>query len=252
MMVAMKRLGFFLCVVLAVTPLFAASQPKGVSFQSGNETVHGLLYLPSGPGPHPAIVVIHEWWGLVPWVKEQAAGLANQGYVALAVDLYRGKSTSDPEIAHELMRGLPEDRGVRDLVSAANYLKTLKTVDPHRLGAVGWCMGGGYAALLAVADPDLKAVAINYGALPTDPSSLAKIHAAILGNFGGLDHGITPQDVNDFASAMQSMGKQVNVKIYPDAGHGFENPINKGAYRAADASDAHERMRVFFHKYLQE
>jgi carboxymethylenebutenolidase len=247
----MKRLALLLSLLLAAPVVFAASQPKQVSFSSGNQTVHALLYTPSTPGRHPAIVVIHEWWGLVPWVKQQAADLADQGYVALAVDLYRGKTADNPETAHELMRGLPQDRGVRDLVSAANYLKTLKSVDPSRMGAVGWCMGGGFAAQLAIADPDLRAVAINYGSLPTDPAALKQIHAAILGNFGALDQGITPQDVHEFASAMQSLGKPVDLKIYPDAGHAFENRNNKGGYRPADAKDAQERMRTFFHKYLQ-
>jgi carboxymethylenebutenolidase len=248
----MKRLALLAALLIAVPPLFCATQPTPVSFPSGSETVHGLLYAPSTSGPHPAIVVIHEWWGLNDWIKEQAANFADQGYVTLAVDLYRGKTASDPETAHELMRGLPQDRGVRDLVAAANYLKGLKSVNAHRIGAVGWCMGGGFAAQFAVADPDLRAVAINYGSLPTDPAALKQIRAAILGNFGGLDKGITPQDVNDFASAMKSLGKPVNVKIYPDAGHAFENPTNQGGYRPADAKDAEERMKVFFHDNLQK
>jgi carboxymethylenebutenolidase len=251
-MVGMKRLALLFCLVFAAPWLFAASQPVQVHFASGSETVDGLLYLPGGRGPHPAIVVIHEWWGLNDWIKEEASGFADQGYVALAVDLYRGKVANDSETAHELMRGLPQDRGVRDLVSAANYLKGLKTVDPNRIGAVGWCMGGGYAAQFAVADPDLRAVAINYGSLPTDPAALKQIHAAVLGNFGALDQGITPQDVHDFADAMQSIGKPVNFKEYSDAGHAFENPNNKGGYRPADAQDAHERMLVFFRDHLQK
>ena len=247
----MKRLVVFCCLALAIPRLFAASQPTPVSFPSGNETVQGLLYSPSTPGPHPALIVIHEWWGLNDWIKQQASDFAAQGYVTLAVDLYRGKVATDPETAHELMRGLPQDRGVRDLVSAANYLKGLKNVDASRIGAVGWCMGGGFAAQFAVGDPDLRAVAINYGSLPTDPAALKQIHAAILGNFGALDQGITPEDVHDFAAAMQSLGKPVDVKIYPDAGHAFENPNNKGGYRPADANDAAQRMRVFFHDHLQ-
>jgi carboxymethylenebutenolidase len=252
MMDRMKRLALLFCVLFAVPQLFAASQPEQVSFLSGNETVQGLLYLPSAPGSHPAILVIHEWWGLVDWIKQQSADLADQGYVALAVDLYRGKTATDADTAHELMRGLPQDRGVRDLVAAANYLKGLKSVDPNRIGAVGWCMGGGFAAQLAVADPNLKAVAINYGALPTEPAALKQIHAAVLGNFGGLDQGITPQDVQDFAAAMRSLSNPVDVKIYPDAGHAFENPNNKTGYRPADAKDAQERMRVFFRDHLQK
>jgi carboxymethylenebutenolidase len=248
----MKRSALLFCFSLATHWLFAASQPEQVSFPSGNEIVHALLYSPPTPGPHPAVIVIHEWFGLNDWIKEQAADFGNQGYVALAVDLYRGKVATDPETAHELMRGLPQDRGVRDLVAAADYLKGLKSVDPHRIGAVGWCMGGGFAAQFAVADPDLRAVAINYGSLPTDPDALRRIHAAILGNFGGLDQGITPQDVHDFAAAMQSIGKPVDVKIYSDAGHQFENPNNKAAYRPADAQDAHQRMRTFFRDHLQK
>lgn len=251
-MLHLKHFVIFLALTLTAPVLFAAVHSQSVSFPSSGETVHGILYTPSAPGPHPALVVIHEWWGLVPWVKEQAQDLAGQGYVTLAVDLYRGKTADNPETAHELMRGLPQDRGVRDLVSAVNYLKTLKSVDPHRLGAVGWCMGGTYAALLAVNDPDLRAVAINYGALPTDTAALNKIHAAILGNFGGLDQGITPEDVHNFASAMKAIGKSADVKIYPNAGHAFENPENKRGYRPADSKDAHERMRTFFHDHLRK
>ena len=98
-----------------------------------------------------------------------------------------------------------------------------------RIGAVGWCMGGGYALQLAIAAPTLKAVAINYGALATDKAALAKIHAAVLGNFGGQDHGIPPDAVHAFEAAMQSLGKPVDAKIYPDAGHAFENPNNRPA-----------------------
>jgi carboxymethylenebutenolidase len=248
----MKRPALLFCLLFAAPCLFAASQPTQVSFPSGSETVHGLLYAPSTPGQHPAIIVIHEWWGLNDWIKEQSADFASHGYVALAVDLYRGKVATDPETAHELMRGLPQDRGVRDLVSAANYLKGLRSVDPHRIGAVGWCMGGGFAAQFAVADPDLRAVAINYGSLPTDPAALKQIHAAILGNFGALDQGITPQDVHDFADAMQALGKPIDAKIYPDAGHAFENPNNRDGYRPADARDAEARMLSFFHDQLQK
>lgn len=252
MLVTMKRLAFLLSCLILTSPLFAAVRSKEVSFKSGDATVHGVLYLPEGAGAHPAIIVIHEWWGLVPWVKEQAADLAGQGYVALAVDLYRGQSTTDPKVASGLMRGLPPERGVGDLLAAVTYLKGLKAVDAKRMGAVGWCMGGGFAARLAVADPDLKAVAINYGELPTDPAALKKIHAAVLGTFGGQDRVVTPQEADAFTQALRRMGKQVDIKFYPDAGHAFENPNNKSGYRPADARDAHERMQAFFHQYLQE
>lgn len=238
---------------LACPALHAQAVTAGqeISFAAGDETVHALLYLPAGSGAHPALIVIHEWWGLNDWIKQQAQHFAGQGYVALAVDLYRGKVATDQETAHELMRGLPQDRGLRDLTSAARYLAQRKDVDPRRIGAIGWCMGGGYAAQLAVADPNLQAVVINYGSLPTDKSALEQIHAAVLGNFGALDRGITPDDVHAFQSAMQSLGKTVDLKEYSDAGHAFENPSNAGGYRPADAKDAEQRYDQFLASHLQ-
>jgi carboxymethylenebutenolidase len=234
--------------VLSLPLAGAATDPvnmRAVTFPSGSDTGEGFLYLPGGSGRHAAVIVIQEWWGVNDWVKEQAQHFANEGYVALAVDLYRGKVATDQDMAHELMRGLPQDRGVRDLTSAVAWLQQQPEVDPHRIGAIGWCMGGGYAAQLAVADPGLKAVVINYGSLPTDKTALARIDAKVLGNFGGLDRGITPDDVHAFADAMQSLGKSVDVKIYPDAGHAFENPNNTTGYKPEDATDAQKRSHDF-------
>jgi carboxymethylenebutenolidase len=244
----MKTLRNFLCVIVALLAASAvnAGAQQPVTFPSGDSTAHGLLYLPHGPGLHPALIVIHEWWGLNDWIKQEAAGYAAKGYVALAVDLYRGKVATDPEMAHELMRGLPQDQGVRDLTAAVTYLKSRKDVKRDRIGAVGWCMGGGFALQLAIAAPSLRAVAINYGALATDKADLARIHAAVLGNFGGQDRGIPPEAVHAFEAAMRSLGKPVDAKIYPQAGHAFENPTNATGYRAADAADALARVDRFF------
>lgn len=247
------------CFSLAsVLPLFAQNKtattvvgPKAVSFPSGEETVRGVMYQPQGAGPFPAIVIIHEWWGLNDWVKQQAQMFAEHGYVTLAVDLYRGQMANDPEMAHELMRALPQDRGVQYLQSSVAYLKAQKNVRPDRIGAAGWCMGGGFALQLAIAEPSLRAVAINYGALDTDPTQLKKIHAAVLGNFGALDRGITPQDVQAFAAEMKKLGHPVDVKEYSDAGHAFQNPNNKTGYRAADTADADRRMFTFFARTLK-
>jgi len=244
-----------ICLAPSSMPLFAQSGQE-VSIPSGSETVRALVYQPTGPlargsGKHPGLIVIHEWWGLNDWVKQQAQQFAAEGYVAVAVDLYRGKVATDAETAHELMRGLPQDRGVRSLTAAAAWLAQQSDVDPQRIGAIGWCMGGGYAAQLAIADPNLNAVVINYGSLPTDHAALEEIHAAVLGNFGGLDQGITPDDVHAFAAAMQSLGKPVDVKIYPDAGHAFENPSNKTGYRPADTEDARARYEHILSDHLR-
>jgi carboxymethylenebutenolidase len=239
--------------LLASSVAALAAQGKPVSYKSGNETVNGILYTPDSraKGPLPALVVIHEYWGLVPWVKEQAAKLADQGYVTLAIDLYRGKATTDPEEAHELMRGVPPDRAGGDLRAAFDYLKTQKQVDPKRIGVIGWCMGGGYALDLALQEPTLAAAVINYGHLATDPASLKKIHAPILGIFGGQDRGITPSDAHHFEAQMKQLGKSVDVVIYPDAGHAFENPENKTGYRPQDAADAWKRTVTFLRQTLE-
>jgi carboxymethylenebutenolidase len=247
-----QRLPFFaltLLIFLAGMNVFAQ---QAVTFPSGGETARGFLYLPHGSGPHPAIIVIQEWWGVTDWIKQEAADYASKGYVALAVDLYRGKVADSPDMAHELMRGLPQDQGVRDLSAGYAFLAARKDVKRDRIGAVGWCMGGGFAAQLAIAEPGLRAVAINYGALPTDKAALAKINAAVLGNFGGQDRGITPESVHAFEANMKTLGKPVDAKIYPDAGHAFENPGNQGGYRPADASDALARIDKFFASTLKQ
>src|SRR5204863_999128 len=195
---------------------FAATS-KDVSYKSGDDTVHGLIYTPAGKGPFPAIIVIHEWWGLNDWVKEQASKLADEGYVALAVDLYRGKVAATSDEAHELMRGVPEDRSQRDLHAAFSYLQSQSNVKKDRIGAIGWCMGGGYALDVALQEPALAADVINYGHLATDPEALKKIHAPILGIFGAQDKGIPSADVRKFGEQLEKLGKKIEIKIYDDA-----------------------------------
>ena len=240
------------CLVL--TLLFALSafavSPKNVSYKSGDETVQALLYTPEGKGPFPGIVVIHEWWGLNDWVKEQASKLSDLGYVALAIDLYRGKVAATPDEAHELMRGLPEDRAKRDLHAAFEFLQSQPNVKKDRIASIGWCMGGGFSLDMALQEPTLRADVINYGHLATDTDALKKINAAILGSFGGKDRGIPPDDVKKFEQTLKQLGKQVQIVIYPDAGHAFENPNNKDGYRPDDAADAWKRTVKFLAETL--
>jgi carboxymethylenebutenolidase len=245
------RVTLLALIVLSLSFFAAAADGKFVSYKSGDETVKGMLYTPAGKGPFPALIVIHEFWGLNDWVKEQGSRLADQGYVALAIDLYRGKVVDTPDAAHELMRGLPPDRAARDLKAAFDFLAAQPNVKKDRIGSIGWCMGGGYALEAAIADPSLAATVINYGHLSTDPADMKKINAPILGSFGGQDRGITPDDVKKFQQAMEQLGKKIDVKIYPDAGHAFENPNNKQGYRAEDAADAWTRTIAFLGKNLK-
>jgi carboxymethylenebutenolidase len=248
-----KKIYLLFSIALFVSTSFAADG-KPVSYRSGDETVQGMLYTPAGKGPFPGIIVIHEWWGLNDWVKEQASKLADQGYEALAIDLYRGKVATTPDMAHELMRGVPDDRANRDLEAAFTFLESQPNVKKNRIGAIGWCMGGGYSLDVALDEPALAADVINYGHLVTDSAQIKKINAPILGLFGGLDQGITPDDVHKFEAAMKQQGKTVEIKIYPDAGHAFENPNNKNTpgYRADDAADAWQRTLNFLAEYLKK
>src|SRR5450631_2295505 len=241
----MRKLSALLAVLLLAATSALAADSKPVSYKSGDETVQAVLYAPSGKGPFPALVVIHEWWGLNDWVKDQASKLADQGYVTLAIDLYRGKVATTPEMAHEIMRGVPEDRAKRDLHAAFEFLASQPNVKKDRIGSIGWCMGGGYSLDVALQEPTSAATVINYGHLATDPEALKKINAPILGLFGAQDRGISLDDVQKFEASMKQLGKKIDVKIYDDAGHGFENPSNKDGYRAQDAADAWKRTVDF-------
>lgn len=239
--------------LLAASITVRADGPKteAVTFSNGKDTISGFLATPEKPGRYPGLIVVHEWWGLNDWVKEQTVKLASQGFVALAVDLYRGKVAADAAEAHELSRGLPDDRAIVDLMAGIVYLTTRNDVDHGRVGTIGWSMGGGYAVQLAMHVPRLGACVVNYGALPTDPNDLQNIGAPFLGNFGADDRGITPADVQAFQKSMETLSRKVDIKIYDGAGHGFENPNNKDGYRPQAAEDAWNRTIAFLNKSLR-
>jgi carboxymethylenebutenolidase len=236
----------------AATPAASSAPHKGtmITFSSSPGKGSGYLALPATRGRHPAIIVIQEWWGLNDWVKEQADRLASQGYIALAPDLYRGPVANDPNLAHELMRGLPDDRALNDLKGAFNELATRRDVDPKKIGVIGWCMGGGWALKLTMKEPRLAAAVINYGQLATDPAAIANIRPPLLGNFGANDRGIPPADVKVFENALKQTGHDVDIKIYDGAGHAFMNPNNKEGYVPAAAADAQARIDAFLAKHL--
>jgi carboxymethylenebutenolidase len=227
----------------ASAPATATASGQRISLPDGGS---GWLQTPTTPGKHPALLVIQEWWGMNDWIKENVARFASHGYVALAVDLYRGKATSDPGEAHELMRGLSEDRAMDDMKSAFDWLAARPEVDASRIGIIGWCMGGGYALAFAVAEPRLRAAVVNYGRLVSSPPKIAAIHAALMGNFAGDDRGIAPADVRAFADALRADHKDADIKIYPGAKHAFMNPNNKDGYDAAAANDAWARIDRWF------
>lgn len=255
----MRASGFVLTGLITLTSaalIYHRATPsvktQMVQYTSGDETVSGFLAFPEGKGPFPAIIVIHEWWGLNDWVKENAKKFADKGYITLAIDLYRGQVATDAEAAHELMRGLPEDRATRDLQAAFSYLVSRNDVQHDKIGSIGWCMGGGYSLQAALHVPELAACVINYGRLITDAEMIDKINCPVLGIFGGKDRGIPAKNVEAFKTACTKAGKNVEVQIYKNSGHAFMNEENARGYNAADAKNAWEKTFAFFEQNLKK
>jgi carboxymethylenebutenolidase len=234
---------------LTAAPAAAKGSGQTITLATGGSGY--LVPASGGPAKHPAVLVIQEWWGLNGWIKGNTERFASQGYVALAVDLYRGHTATGPDEAHELMRGLPEDRAIADMKAAFELLAARPEVDPTRIGMIGWCMGGGYTLDFATAEPRLRAAVVNYGHLETDPAKIDAIKASLLGNFGGKDRGIPGTDVKLFESSLKAKGKEIDFKVYEADGHAFMNPNNKTGYDDDAAKDAWRRIDAFFTRTLK-
>jgi len=255
----MRASGIVLAGLITLTSaalIYHRAQPavktQLVQYQSGDETVTGYITFPEGQGPFPAVILIHEWWGLNDWMKANAKKFADQGYLALAIDLYRGELPTDQDAAHELMRGLPEDRAARDVQAAFAYLVSRPEVKHNKIGAIGWCMGGGYSLQAALIIPELAAAVINYGRLVTDAETIDKINCPVLGIFGGKDRGIPVKDVEAFKNACKKADKDVTIQIYSNSGHAFINENSAKAYNAKDAKNAWEKTFTFLEKKLKK
>ncbi len=251
----MRRLLFLLplllggCAAKAVLP-----EPipvmETVQYRSGKEAARGVLYHPAEAKRFPAVVLVHGDDGLTDWVKSQAERLAKKGYVALAVDLYRGEAVNDLMDAHILGRGLDEDRALADLKAAVDYLTERPDVCGDAIGIIGWDLGGGYALDAAIHDSRLRAAVVCYGRLTTEPAVLAPLSAAVLGIFAGKDEGIRPETIERFRRAMEKANKRLaGLHTYPSCAHGFMNPSaidGSGPAEPGTIADAWDRIETFF------
>ncbi len=228
------------------------SHSEMIKYISGEDTVSAYLAVPEGSGPFPALIVIHEWWGLNDWIKKDADDFADSGYVALAIDLYHGKSTSSPEEARKLSGSVPQERASTDLRSAFDYLRGRSDVSDNLIGSIGWCMGGGYSLRTALNINDLAACVICYGRLEKDPRILKKINCPVLGIFGEQDQNITPSDVKEFESSLNKAGVDNHIIIYPGANHAFMNPGNTKVYNEDAARKAWNEIYSFLNNNLKE
>lgn len=231
-----------------------ASQPKiktsTVTLTIGDSTFKAYLAHPEGDGPFPGVLLIHEWWGLNDWVRKQADGFAEKGYAALAPDLYHGEAAEDAEHAHELMRGLSDERAIGDLKFAFDFLSGHKLTRGRKTGVIGWCMGGGFALKLAIEHPRVAATVVCYGRPVLDEGKLRRIKGSLLGIWGATDRGI---DVEAFKKALKAAGKKdAEHHVYPGAGHAFMNETNQRGYNEEAAKQAWKEIDAFLAERLDK
>jgi carboxymethylenebutenolidase len=222
---------------------------QNVTFPSNGGEAHGYLALPPG-GTGPGLIVIQEWWGLTTHMADMTNRFATAGFVALAPDLYGGKTTHDAEEASGLMQALPADRAARDLGGAVDFLLGHEAVTGDKVGAVGFCMGGGFVLSLAAQDARVAAAAPFYG-LPSDSPDFGAMKAAVLGQYGAEDAFVPKEAVDQTMAAIATAtGTAPEVHFYP-AGHAFLNDENLlGTYDAEQAKIAWERAVEFLHAHL--
>jgi carboxymethylenebutenolidase len=218
----------------------------------GGKQVKGYLSRPTGAkGPLPAIIVVHEWWGLNDNIRRTADRLAGEGYETLAVDLYGGQSAQTPDDAKKLMMTVFNDPTTAkdNLKQAYGYLHDHEQA--KKMGVIGWCFGGGWSLQTALLFPDkLGAAVMYYGQPVTDVAQLSTLKMPLIGFFGEKDMGITVADVQKFQEALKAAKVDAEIHEYPDAGHAFANPSGQN-YQAAAAKDSWDRTVQFFKAHLQ-
>jgi carboxymethylenebutenolidase len=219
---------------------------QNTTFPSGGGTAHGYLAVPE-TGSGPGVVVVQEWWGLTDHIADVCDRLAREGFVALAPDLFGGKTTHDADEAGEMMTALPVDQAARDLGGAVDFLLQHEAVTSSAVGAVGFCMGGGFVLLLAAQQGVKVGAAVPYyGVGPAVPQTYAGLTAAVQGHYGERDDFYPAEDARKQAEQIRTeSGAEVEFFFYP-AGHAFHNDTDLlGTYDAEQAQLAWSRTVDF-------
>ncbi|MGI9063651.1 MAG: dienelactone hydrolase family protein [Pseudonocardiaceae bacterium] len=225
---------------------------QNVTFPSNGSTAHGYLALPES-GSGPGLIVIQEWWGLVGHIADVCDRFAAEGFVALAPDLYGGTTTHDADEAGRLMEELPVADAAQALGGAVDYLLGHEAVTSSKVGAVGFCMGGGFVLVLAAQQGDKIGAAVPfYGVLGEDYPSFENLTAPLLGHFGEQDEMASPDTVRELATTIeQQSGVSPDFRTYP-AGHAFFNDENTlGTYDPEQAAKAWDATLEFLRKHLR-
>ena len=219
-----------------------------VQFRSNGGSTDGYLSIPQS-GSGPGVIVIQEWWGLVDHIKDVCDRVAAEGFVALAPDLFHGKSTKSPDEAGKLMMALRIDEAEKDLSGAIEYLAT--HTPSEKVGVVGFCMGGALSLYTATKNPHVGACVVFYGGHPNVKPDLPNLHAPVLGLYAEKDGFVTPDSARQLESKLKELGKQIEVIIYPETDHAFFNDTRPEVYNAQAATDAWRRTIQFLREHLQ-
>lgn len=235
--------------------LGTAPPPRGddVAYVPGDSLTVGYLAVPEGEGPFPGLILVHEWNGLVDRVRQMADAMAAEGYVALAADLYQGRTGSSREENRALTREVRSemDRVIRNLDHAVDFLRDRQDVT-GRVAAMGWCFGGGIALSYGLGGQNHEGTAIFYGSLVDDPERLATLDHPVYGTFGELDTGIPPEEVERFVEALREAGVENDVHVYENVGHGFWLRVDEDPEtRRAPALDAWRRLKAYLGEVLR-
>jgi len=231
-----------------------ADEPQGQRLQyfADNDQTNGYLALPEGDGPFPAVILIHEWNGLVERVQQTADAFAEMGYVALAADLYQGQTGSNRDENIALMQAARADEQaiIDNLNAAVNYIRT-QTPATGKVATIGWCFGGGIALSYAIGSDAHDGTAIFYGSLLDDPEQMAHIHHEVYGTFAAEDRGIPVEQVNAFVAALREAGVDNDVHIYDHVQHGFWLHNERDAENNQPAAiHAWNRLKAYLQRVL--
>ena len=220
-----------------------------VTFPSNAHTCEGYLALPRG-GRGAAVVVIQEWWGLVPHIQDLADRIAADGFLALAPDLYHGKTTKSPDDAAKLLMELDAERATGEILGAGAYLLTRPECSSSTFGVVGFCMGGALAQAAATRGEKVGAAVSFYGGFKQVRLDWDNLRAPLLLIYGEKDKGVPASQGIELQKRLRAMGKDVDVAVYPGADHAFFNDTRSEVYAASAAEDAWRRTIGLFRERL--
>jgi carboxymethylenebutenolidase len=220
-----------------------------VQFGSNGGRTEGYLSVPES-GAGAGVVVLQEWWGLVPHIKDVCDRLAAEGFVALAPDLYHGRATSSPDEAGKMMMALNIDQTEKDLRGAIQFLLAHPSAAGARVGTVGFCMGGALSLYAASKNEQVGACVVFYGVHPNVKPDLERLRAPVLGIFAERDTSAPPASVRDLKRRLDELGKPNEMHVYPDADHAFFNDTRPEVYKPDAARDAWQRTINFLRANL--